>query len=110
MWASLDARRHVNLRREKNHEATGWGPGRWRPEALGGMDGVSEGPGDWQEQAGGGGRRDPREMRTEQVNWTVQPPSWEDSSVPSQRFPDLSRSAASVENLALSARQIKPFA
>lgn len=56
MWASLDARHHINLKREKAQPLVRvLGPGRWRSETAGAVDGVSEGLGDWQKPAEGRG-------------------------------------------------------
>lgn len=59
LWASLDARHHINLTREKAHPLVRvLGPGRWRPESVRARDGVSEGLRDWQKPAGGRGGRE----------------------------------------------------
>lgn len=50
------------------------------------------------------------ERRTEQAIWTFGHPAGRRALVPSQSFPDLSPSPASVDNLAISSHQTEPFA
>lgn len=94
MWASLDARRHINLTREKAQPLVRvLGPGRWRPETAGARDGVSEGLRDWQKPAGGRGGRQSRPVGR------LSGPAGRIDPAPSQSFPDLGHSPASIENL-----------